>query len=116
MKNIFFFYLLIIPTIVSGQNDSTQLFEPMQIKADIDTLIYKLMDAHPTFSNHYKTNIIKSKVEAGLLTFFTFQLEVEKSGNLTQSFSGAALASKLAGHSPAGPGLRHASLCGNRNN
>ena len=44
--------------------DSQQLFEPMQIKADIDTLICKLMDVHPTFSNHYKTNNIKSKVDS----------------------------------------------------
>ena len=64
MKNIFFFYILIIPTIVFGQKDSTQLFESMQIKADIDTLIYKLMDVHPTFSNHYKTNNTKSKVDS----------------------------------------------------
>jgi C-terminal processing protease CtpA/Prc len=64
MKNIFFFYFLIIPTIVCGQKDSTQLFEPVQIKADIDTLISKLMDVHPTFSNDYKTSIIKSKVDS----------------------------------------------------
>jgi C-terminal processing protease CtpA/Prc len=64
MKKIFFFYILIIPTIVFGQKDSTQLFEPMQIKADIDTLIYKLMDVHPTFLNHYKTNNIESKVDS----------------------------------------------------
>ncbi len=64
MKNIFFFYILIIPTIVCGQKDSPQLFEPMQIKADIDTLIYKLMDVHPTFSDHYKTNNTQSKVDS----------------------------------------------------
>lgn len=64
MKKIFFFYILIIPTIVFGQKDSTQLFEPMQIKSDIDTLIYKLMDVHPTFLNHYKTNNIESKVDS----------------------------------------------------
>ncbi len=64
MKKIFFFYILIIPTIVFGQKDSPQLFEPMQIKADIDTLIYKLMDVHPTFSNHYKTNNTESKVDS----------------------------------------------------
>ncbi|MGD9327795.1 MAG: S41 family peptidase [Cyclobacteriaceae bacterium] len=64
MKKIFFFCILIIPTIVSGQKDSTRLFEPRQIKADIDTLIYKLMDVHPTFSNHYKTNNTQSKVDS----------------------------------------------------
>ncbi len=55
---------MIIPTIVFGQKDSTQLFEPRQIKADIDTLIYKLMDIHPTFLDHYKTNNTKSKVDS----------------------------------------------------
>jgi len=64
MKKILFFYILIIPAIVFGQKDSTQLFEPVQIKADIDTLIYKLMDVHPTFLNHYKTNNTKSKVDS----------------------------------------------------
>lgn len=64
MKNLFFFYILIIPIIVCGQKDSAQLFEPMQIKADIDTLIYKLMDVHPTFFKHYKTNNIQSKVDS----------------------------------------------------
>lgn len=64
MKKILFFYILIIPTIVFGQKNSTQLFEPIQIKADIDTLIYKLMDVHPTFSNHYKTNNTKNKVDS----------------------------------------------------
>ena len=64
MKKIFFFYILIIPTIVFGQKDSAQLFEPMQIKADIDTLIYKLMDVHPTFLTYYKTNNIESKVDS----------------------------------------------------
>jgi C-terminal processing protease CtpA/Prc len=64
MKKLFFFYILIIPTIVFGQKDSIQLFEPVQIKADIDTLIYKLMDVHPTFSNHYKTNNVVSQVDS----------------------------------------------------
>ncbi len=64
MKKIFFVYILIIPTIVFGQKDSLQLFEPMQIKADIDTLIYKLIDVHPTFLTHYKTNNTKSKVDS----------------------------------------------------
>jgi hypothetical protein len=53
MKKIFFFYMLIIPTIVFGQKDPPQLFNPMQIKADIDNLIYKLMDVHPTFLTYF---------------------------------------------------------------
>ncbi len=64
MKRLIFFYILIIPTIVFGQKDSIQLFEPVQIKADIDTLIYKLKDIHPTFSKHYKNNNTKSKVDS----------------------------------------------------
>ena len=64
MKNLFFFYILIMPTIVFGQRDNTQLFEPVQIKADIDTLIHKLMDVHPTFLSHYKSNDIESKIDS----------------------------------------------------
>lgn len=64
MRKILFFYIIIIPTILCGQNDSTQLFEPMQIKADIDTLIYKMKDIHPTFLTYYETNNIESKIDS----------------------------------------------------
>jgi C-terminal processing protease CtpA/Prc len=61
---IFFFYILMIPAIVFGQKDSTKLFEPKQIKADIDTLICKLKDIHPSFLNYYKSNNIEIKVDS----------------------------------------------------
>ncbi len=64
MKKIFFFYFLIIPIIVFGQKDSIQLYEPTQIKADIDTLICKLKEIHPTFLNHYETNNLESTVDS----------------------------------------------------
>ena len=51
-------------TVLFGQKDTTQLFEPALIKADIDTLISKLMDIHPTFLNHYKINNLQSKIDS----------------------------------------------------
>ncbi len=57
-------WILIIPTILFGQKDSIQLFEPAQIKADIDTLMYKLMEVHPTFLNHYKINNLEDKIDS----------------------------------------------------
>lgn len=64
MKYIFFLWTLTISTALFGQEQSPQLFEPRQIKADIDTLIYKLMDIHPSFLSHYNTNHTESKVDS----------------------------------------------------
>lgn len=47
-----------------GQEQRTELFEPGQIKADIDTLLYKLMDIHPSFLSHYESNSTKNKVDS----------------------------------------------------
>ena len=64
MRKFFILWILIIPAVLFGQKDTTQLFEPALIKADIDTLISKLMDIHPTFLNHYKTNNLQSRVDS----------------------------------------------------
>ena len=49
IRNISILWILIIHVVLFGQKETPQLFEPTQIKADIDTLISKLMDVHPTF-------------------------------------------------------------------
>ena len=64
MKKLFFFYILIIPTILYGQKDTAQLFEPSLIKADIDTLVLKMKDIHPTFLSYYQENNIQSKIDS----------------------------------------------------
>ncbi len=62
-KKYLAFWILLLPMVLFGQQDAAQLFEPALIKADIDTLISKLIDVHPSFLEHYKTNSIESKVE-----------------------------------------------------
>jgi hypothetical protein len=64
MKKILILWIMIIQAILFGQTESPQLFEPMQIKADIDTLISKLKDIHPTFLNHYKANNFQSRIDS----------------------------------------------------
>ena len=64
MKNKIILCFLIIPTIIFGQKDTVQLFDPSQIKSDIDTLIYKLIEVHPTFKNYYADNKIQNKVDS----------------------------------------------------
>jgi C-terminal processing protease CtpA/Prc len=53
-----------IPIVLFGQKDTTRLFEPSLIKADIDTLISKMKDFHPTFLNYYQENDIQSKIDS----------------------------------------------------
>jgi len=64
MKKIIILYVLIIPTVLYGQKDTTQLFEPSLIKADIDTLISKMKDFHPTFLSYYQEYSIQSKIDS----------------------------------------------------
>ena len=59
IRNISILWFLIMHVVVFGQQESPQLLEPINIKADIDTLISELIDVHPTFSNHYKVNNLK---------------------------------------------------------
>ena len=64
MNKLFVIYILLIPTVLFGQKDVPQLFEPSLIKADIDTLIFKMKDFHPTFLNYYQENDIQSKIDS----------------------------------------------------
>ena len=57
-------WILIIPAILFGQKETPQLFEPTQIRADIDTLISKLKDIHPTFLSHFEDNNLQAKVDS----------------------------------------------------
>jgi hypothetical protein len=52
-----------IPALLFGQNNTAELFDPTLIKADIDTLIYKMKAVHPTFLKYYNENNIQSKIE-----------------------------------------------------
>ena len=64
MRRLLIVWVLIIPAVLSGQNDTPQLFDPGQIKSDIDTLIYKLKDVHPTFQSHFEATGLQSKVDS----------------------------------------------------
>ena len=64
IRNISVLLILIIHVALLGQNATPQLFEPTIIKADIDTLISKLKDVHPTFLAHYNTNDFKTKIDS----------------------------------------------------
>jgi len=64
MKKLFIICILIIPKLLFGQQDTAQLFEPFLIKADIDTLISKMKDIHPTFLSYYQGNNIQSKIDS----------------------------------------------------
>ncbi len=63
-KTISILWILILHVVLLGQKETTQLFEPTLIKADIDTLISKLIDVHPTFSNYYETHNLKNKIDS----------------------------------------------------
>ena len=64
MKKLLVIYYLIISLVSYGQKDTLQLFEPTSIKADIDTLISKMKDYHPTFFNYYQENNIQSNIDS----------------------------------------------------
>lgn len=57
-------WILIIPAVLSGQKETLQLLEPTQIKSDIDTLISKLKDIHPTFLSHFEDNNLQARVDS----------------------------------------------------
>ncbi|MCB2220688.1 MAG: hypothetical protein KQI35_09850 [Bacteroidetes bacterium] len=57
-------WLLIFPVLLIAQIESVEHFEPKQIKADTDTLIYKLKDVHPTFLNHYEANNLQGRIDS----------------------------------------------------
>jgi hypothetical protein len=64
MIKLFIVYILIIPTVLFGQKDTARLFEPGLIIADIDSLVSKIKDCHPTFLGYYQENNIQSKIDS----------------------------------------------------
>jgi len=64
MRRLLIVWILIIPALIFGQTETPQLFEPGQIKSDIDTLISTLMDVHPTFQSHFEANGLQSKIDS----------------------------------------------------
>ena len=64
IRSISILLILILHVVLFAQEEKPQLFEPTIIKADIDTLISKLKDVHPTFLAHYKANNFKTKIDS----------------------------------------------------
>lgn len=64
MKKLFIIYLLISSLALSGQNNTPQLFNPELIKADIDSLVSKLKNYHPTYLDFYQKNNIQNKIDS----------------------------------------------------
>ena len=71
MKRLIILYVLIIPAFLFGQKDTPRLIEPSLIKADIDTLISKMKDFHPTFFRYYQENNIRSKIDSIKKTIYS---------------------------------------------
>lgn len=63
MKKLLIIWILIVPTVLYGQKDTAQLFEIDLIKADIDTLINKMINVHPTFLSYYKENNVQNEID-----------------------------------------------------
>ena len=63
-KKLLIVGILIIPTVLFGQKATLQHFEPIQIKADIDALISKLKNIHPTFLSHYQANGLEGRIDS----------------------------------------------------
>ena len=98
IRNISIFLVMILHVVLFAQKETPQLFEPSIIKADIDTLILKLMDVHPTFAANYKANNFESKIDSiknsittpmSLLDFFRImQPMVAVDGHTTLMYNG----------------------------
>ena len=64
MKICLTFWILFIPAILYAQKDTATLFEPSLVKSDIDTLIFKLIEIHPTFLSYYQENKLQPKIDS----------------------------------------------------
>jgi C-terminal processing protease CtpA/Prc len=64
IRNISILLILILHVVLFAQKDTPQLFEPKQIKADIDTLISKMKEIHPTFQSNFKDNNLRARVDS----------------------------------------------------
>ncbi|HVO73451.1 MAG TPA: hypothetical protein VMT35_05480, partial [Ignavibacteriaceae bacterium] len=98
MRKLFIFLILMIPIFLFGQKDTAQLYEPSLIKEDIDTLISKMKDYHPTFLNYYLENNIQNKIDSikktinkpmsSLDLFRTMQPVISIDGHTTLNYNG----------------------------
>jgi hypothetical protein len=50
--------------VLCGQDNTAKLLDTTLIKADIDTLVSKLKEYHPTFLVHYQENNMQSKIDS----------------------------------------------------
>ena len=64
MKKLFTICILLNPIVLWGQDNTAKLFETTLIKADIDTLVSKLKEYHPTFLVHYQENNLQNKIDS----------------------------------------------------
>jgi len=64
MKKNLILLILLTPSVLYGQKNTAQLFEPALIKADMDTLISTLKNAHPTYQQYYHKNNLQSKIDS----------------------------------------------------
>lgn len=64
MKKLFTICILLNTIVLWGQDNTAKLFETTLIKADIDTLVSKLKECHPTFLVHYQENNIQNKIDS----------------------------------------------------
>ncbi len=64
MKKLPTICILIISTMLYGQKDAVQLIESSLIKADIDTLVSKLKNYHPTYLDYYQENNLQNKIDS----------------------------------------------------
>ena len=88
-------YILIIPAVVYGQNETAQLFEPILIKADIDTLLsyfsknpYCIFEKKMTKISPLTKDIIDGKKSEGLIRDGYFIQEFLPHKSRTNRFSG----------------------------
>ena len=88
-------YILIIPAVVYGQNETAQLFEPILIKADIDTLLsyfsknpYCIFEKKMTKISPLTKDIIDGKKSEGLIRDGYFIQEFLQHKSRTNRFSG----------------------------
>lgn len=89
---------IIFSSVSFGQNKTIELYEPHQIKADIDTLIQKLKAIHPTYQSYYTQNGIAEKIDSiksnikqplsGLEFFRIMQPLVAIDGHTTLTYRG----------------------------
>lgn len=64
MKKFLTLCILLNSIVLWGQDNTAKLLDPTLIKADIDTLVSKLKEYHPTFLVHYQENNMESKIDS----------------------------------------------------